>query len=368
MKSGTLIVRPISAKLLRNTELFGNMSPYVKVILGDLYEKSPVAKKQNIDPSWQCELSFKLTNQQDLIIEIWNHHTLRKDDFLGSVSVTLSEWMGNGTRFSEWIPIFYQEQDAGALKLEMEFIPDAMTVPTQNTMITETSTLQQQYSQGQESYPNAMPVTSQNTLIAESSTVQTRQPLIYSSQQQGYSSQQQYPQGQESYREEVAVQNAQPKIYYGQPTVHVKKIVTVKPTIYEQDIIYKEFPVTIEKPQLIETTIHHQEPLQVIRNNEVVYQEPQNPEIKKPELVDANIHLERVVQTAQPTVIQDRSEIHERNIIQEKPIIHEQSIVYTQQEVIQEKPEFIQQRIFHQEPTIVKTEPLLYEKREEHAP
>ena len=122
---GTLSIRPISAKLLHNTEHFGKMAPYVKIKIGNHVEKTRAAKKMHMEPSWDEELIFNITDETMIDIEV-KHKELIHDDLIGTASLSLNTWLNsNNFSFSEWVPLFYKEKDAGSLLLEMRFTPDA---------------------------------------------------------------------------------------------------------------------------------------------------------------------------------------------------------------------------------------------------
>jgi len=121
--NGNLIIRPLSAKLTHDTEHFGKMDPYVKVILGNEYKETSVAKNQHLNPTWDSELSFRLNNNDVIYFEVYNKETLTKDDLIGSGSLFVSSFIKKG-QFSEWLPLVFKDKPAGELLLEIQFFPD----------------------------------------------------------------------------------------------------------------------------------------------------------------------------------------------------------------------------------------------------
>ena len=58
-QTGTFIIRPICAKLTRDTDLFTKMDPYCVVTLGNQKQKTRVASGAGKSPNWQDQLVFK---------------------------------------------------------------------------------------------------------------------------------------------------------------------------------------------------------------------------------------------------------------------------------------------------------------------
>ena len=52
LQSGSLIVKPLSAKLTYDTEIFGSMDPYAKVTIGGLTQKTRTANDMGKNPVW----------------------------------------------------------------------------------------------------------------------------------------------------------------------------------------------------------------------------------------------------------------------------------------------------------------------------
>jgi len=123
MIKGNLIIRPLSAKLLHDTELFGKMDPYVKVTVGTNSKLSPVAKGQHLQPSWDSEFCFRIQNDEVIYFEVFNKETISRDDLIGSGSIYLSSLLNKGP-ISDWLPLVYKDKPAGELLLEIQFFPD----------------------------------------------------------------------------------------------------------------------------------------------------------------------------------------------------------------------------------------------------
>ena len=59
---GTIVIIPKTARLTRDTEMFGSMDPYVKVKYDGQKYKTKVHNGGGKNPSWNDTLSFKATS------------------------------------------------------------------------------------------------------------------------------------------------------------------------------------------------------------------------------------------------------------------------------------------------------------------
>lgn len=86
-----LTIRPISAKLKRDTEVFGKMDPYVVFILGDQRSKTRTNYHGGKTPKWNDEpFSFFVNKEVDLKIEVWDEDNLY-DDLVGTATVYVDD-------------------------------------------------------------------------------------------------------------------------------------------------------------------------------------------------------------------------------------------------------------------------------------
>jgi Ca2+-dependent lipid-binding protein len=121
MLSRNLLIRPISAKLLHDTEFIGKMSPYLRVTAGAEVLKSPACHKGHLTPSWDTELILTLPEMcNSILIELFNKETISKDDFIGSARFDLNQLTQQG--FRGWIPLTYSKGDAGTLFIEINYM------------------------------------------------------------------------------------------------------------------------------------------------------------------------------------------------------------------------------------------------------
>lgn len=126
--SGNIVIRPLTAKLTRNTEFFGKMDPLVKVLVGSRFQQSGIARKGHKCPGWETELVLRRLNEDIIHFEVWDKDIL-KGDLIGSGDLSFSKIFQMGNRVSGWIPLFYKGKDAGELLVDVQFIPDVSQQP-----------------------------------------------------------------------------------------------------------------------------------------------------------------------------------------------------------------------------------------------
>lgn len=123
MNQGTLIVKPLTAKLTYDTEWFGRMDPYVRITLGGTIQKSGVAKDQGKNPNWNDTLTFRANGEQQMKIELYDKDDISKDDFIAEAMIPLFNVYSQRT-VNNWFPVTRKGRSAGQVMLILEFYPD----------------------------------------------------------------------------------------------------------------------------------------------------------------------------------------------------------------------------------------------------
>jgi len=383
----TLVVRPISGKLLHDTEMFGKMDPYVKVIIGNLLEKTTVAKKQHLTPTWDSELVFNLSGvETDIIFEVWNKELITKDDLVGTGCVSFNSF--NNGLFNQWIPLLYKGKDAGAILVEMNLSgtetvgTTLLETPVTTGMTSELEPIVHRetvHTTGETVVTRENPIVyekkiiTEKPIITERTIINVEQPInvekhefVENTQYQKEAPRviqdetvlrqmepmmtNQAPQlyGTPIVQQEVEFRRENPEIIKETPELFQKNIITETPVVHEKDIIHREIPIIHEKPEVHEKPILHKGDL-ITETDETLYRTEVGGQLPDLSGQDTNIHTESVNLQGATVYQKERPEIFEKEVIQSRPIIHEQPIVYTEQQVLQERPEVVEKRIFHQE-------------------
>ena len=123
MNCGTLIVRPLCAKLTYDTEWFSKMDPYAKITIGATIQKTQSAHDQGKNPNWSDTLTYRVNGDQSMRVELWDYDNVTKDDFIAECSVPLQEVYMKRTA-NNWYPVNRKGKSAGQIMISFEFVPD----------------------------------------------------------------------------------------------------------------------------------------------------------------------------------------------------------------------------------------------------
>ena len=125
---GTLIIRPICAKLTRDTETFGKMDPYCTITLGTQKQKTRVADGAGKFPNWQEALVFHKTMEDMIIVAVWDYDSASNDDLIGEGSLSIQRATST-PNWEDWVEILHHGIKAGDVRLNVAFTADASTAP-----------------------------------------------------------------------------------------------------------------------------------------------------------------------------------------------------------------------------------------------
>jgi Ca2+-dependent lipid-binding protein len=141
--SGTLVIKPIEAKLIRDVDLFTKMDPYCQVIIGNQVVKGKVCKSGGKNPHWDDAITIHKKHEPVCFVELIDKDTFTPDEIIGVCQLNLYE-LPSGNDTKKWYPLFYQQKPAGEILLEVIFISDQTTLPiiqpSQSATISDQST------------------------------------------------------------------------------------------------------------------------------------------------------------------------------------------------------------------------------------
>jgi len=120
---GTLTIRPLSAKLTRDTEIFGQMDPYCKITFGKQKVQGSVCKNGGKYPHWEDALILRRDKEPDLEIEIKEKDWLLPDGTIGICRLNLRE-VESQKRVLKWFPVSYEHKPAGQILIEATYEAD----------------------------------------------------------------------------------------------------------------------------------------------------------------------------------------------------------------------------------------------------
>ena len=99
-----LIVKPISAQLVKDKDFFGKsvsfiliQDPYCIIMVGNEKQTSRTCNGGGKQPSWTDTLQFNSTDQL-LRVQVYDHDTFSRDDLIGDGTVNLAQFYQNPMR------------------------------------------------------------------------------------------------------------------------------------------------------------------------------------------------------------------------------------------------------------------------------
>ena len=120
---GTLTITVKKATLTHDTEAFGKMDPYVRLIVGKVEQKTKVKNDVGKTPEWNETFEFGVRSGELIDVTIWDKEDVGSDDFVGGAKIIVNaETMK--VKQSTWYPIYYGNQNkdkGGEVLLEVEF-------------------------------------------------------------------------------------------------------------------------------------------------------------------------------------------------------------------------------------------------------
>ena len=119
---GILTLRPKEGKLVRDTEVFGSMSPYLTITFKGKKFKSKVHDSGGKKPKWTDEFVLEVTDAtEEMTLRCWDQD-LTTSDAVGFCKVKMSSLIIN-CGVEDWFTIMYDNKPAGEILLETTFEP-----------------------------------------------------------------------------------------------------------------------------------------------------------------------------------------------------------------------------------------------------
>ena len=110
------------AKLTRDTEVLGKMSPYVTMVFKGKKYKSKTMDSAGKTPKWSQKFVFEVSSADDeLMLRVWDQD-LTTSDAVGFCKLKMSSLIINKGVYS-WFDIMYENAVAGTVHLITKFEP-----------------------------------------------------------------------------------------------------------------------------------------------------------------------------------------------------------------------------------------------------
>lgn len=122
LNEGILTLRPKEGKLIRDTEVFGQMSPYITFTFGNKKYKTKVHDNGGKKPKWSDEFTIEVSNaSEEIVMRVWDQD-LTTSDAVGFAKIKMSSLIIN-CGVEDWFTIMYENQKAGDILISTTFEP-----------------------------------------------------------------------------------------------------------------------------------------------------------------------------------------------------------------------------------------------------
>jgi Ca2+-dependent lipid-binding protein len=119
---GILTLRVKEGKLSRDTEVFGQMSPYVTISFKGKKFKTKVHDNGGKKPAWTDEFVLEVTDHtEEMVLRVWDQD-MTTSDAVGFTKIKMSSMMIN-CGVEDWFTIMYDNKPAGEIMLSTTFEP-----------------------------------------------------------------------------------------------------------------------------------------------------------------------------------------------------------------------------------------------------
>jgi hypothetical protein len=116
--SGTITVRPLSASLQHDVDLFGKMDPYCLITLGTQQWKSQICKNGGKTPVWNDEVSFMVQPGVDIMrVALYDDKLIGSDKLIAEGVIPVDKLFSFSSPFEEKIPLTFKTKPCGFIQL-----------------------------------------------------------------------------------------------------------------------------------------------------------------------------------------------------------------------------------------------------------
>ena len=104
-------------------------NPYCKLTVGSQSFSTKVHNKGGKDPTWGDQFSFQVSNEKELIVEVFDKDNMGKDKSMGENKVSIMDWIAKG-QFNGTVDIMDKgRKPCGGVKLSVKFQKPGMGGP-----------------------------------------------------------------------------------------------------------------------------------------------------------------------------------------------------------------------------------------------
>lgn len=134
--TGKLIIKPVRARLTRDTEWFGyvfanrsKMDPYVRIECGMQRYKTKTHSNAGKNPSWYDIFEMQRTNEDTIYFHVYDED-VGKDDHVGTATFSVGQLLALPSyHFTGNIPLYYKSKSSGEIYVDITFHPNQGAMP-----------------------------------------------------------------------------------------------------------------------------------------------------------------------------------------------------------------------------------------------
>ena len=122
---GKLVIHVEEATLKRDTETFGTMDPYCKIVYQGKDHKSPVKNDAGKHPKWNYRLELEVEDVMDKIdFKVYNSNMMSDEQIAHTMDLKIYNMIGPNNGMTEDHHLFYEKKDRGTIKIRTQYTPN----------------------------------------------------------------------------------------------------------------------------------------------------------------------------------------------------------------------------------------------------
>ena len=120
-KYGVLTIKVMRGTDLKTSGFMGKADPYVKLKIGDQEMTTNVHNNGGKKPVWGDSFDFKVLNEKEMELQVYDKETVGQDKLIGSTKVVILDWISRGSFDGDIEISDVNDQMAGKVTLAVKF-------------------------------------------------------------------------------------------------------------------------------------------------------------------------------------------------------------------------------------------------------
>jgi Ca2+-dependent lipid-binding protein len=115
---GKLVLHVEEAILKRDTETFGTMDPYCKIVYAGNNHKTPVKEDAGKTPKWHHRMELDVEDVMDKItFNVYNSNMMSDEQIAHTTDLKIYNLIGPNNGMTEDHHLFFEQKDRGIIKI-----------------------------------------------------------------------------------------------------------------------------------------------------------------------------------------------------------------------------------------------------------